>query len=410
MRRFFFDLYEGIRIAGQAIWANKLRSVLTTLGIIIGIASVTLMATVISGINQEFEKALSQMGADVVYVSKWPWGSNPGLKWWDYVNRPPIRAELAGPIRARSSYAEAVAPLVNTQRTAAYRENSMSVTVNGSTPEYGRIRNVELAQGRFYAESDERAARNVCVIGATIADELFPIATPLGKNVQVGGMPCRVIGVQEKQGKSIFGGESADQTVLMPFKTFEKLFGISRYRSTNIMVKIPSADDLDRAKDELTGIVRTARQVEPTADDNFDLNDQKQVSQSFSATKTAIYGVGLFLTGLALIVGGIGVSNIMFVLVRERTKEIGIRKAVGAKRWTILLQFLIEAIIICLIGGVIGVGVSSLLVATAGSIMGFAPVLPVSTVAIAFFICVLVGIVAGMKAATADPITALRYE
>lgn len=414
MRRFFFDVYEGIRIAGQAIWANKLRSVLTTLGIIIGITSVTLMATIIDGIDQEFEKALSQLGADVVYVSKWPWGNNPGLNWWDYVNRPPIRADLAEPIRKRSSYAQAVAPLVNTQRTAKYRENSLSVTVNGSTPEYGRIRNVELEQGRFYVESDERGARNVCVIGAAIADELFPIATPLGKNIQIAGMPCRVIGVQEKQGKSMFGGNGADQTVLMPFKTFEKLFGISRYRNIDIMVQVPSASQLERAKDELTGIVRTARQVEPTADDNFEINDQKQVRQSFSATKMAIYGVGLFLTGLALIVGGIGVSNIMFVSVRERTKEIGIRKAVGAKRWTILLQFLIEAIIICLIGGVIGVGFSAIMVFAAGSVVGFAPALPVSTVAIAFVICVFVGIVAGMapawKAATADPITALRYE
>jgi putative ABC transport system permease protein len=412
--RVLFELYEGLRIAGQAIWANKLRSVLTTLGIIIGIIAVTLMATVIDGLDQQFEKSLSQLGADVVYVSKWPWEQNTNLDWWNYVNRPDIQASLVDNIRERSRYAQAVAPMTSTNRTVQYRERSIGAEVTGSTPEYGRIRNVELQAGRFFTEADERGARNVCVLGATIASELFPIATPVGKRVRLGNKPCRVIGVQEKQGKGLFGSLSADDTVLMPFSTFEKLFGMSRWRSIDIMVQLPQGPSMARGKDELAGIVRIARGVEPAEQNNFEINDSDRVRESFSATKIAINAVGLFLTGLALVVGGIGVSNIMFVSVRERTKEIGVRKAVGAKRRTIMLQFLVEAIIVCMIGGLIGVVISLGLTPLIEAVMGVTTVLPLDTILVAFGICVFVGIAAGIapawQAATADPIEALRYE
>jgi putative ABC transport system permease protein len=412
--RVLLEIYEGLRIAVQAIWANKLRSLLTTLGIIIGIIAVTLMATVIDGLEQEFEKSLSQLGADVVYVSKWPWGANTNLDWWNYINRPAIEAQLVETIQERSRYARAVAPSTSTNRTAQHKERSIGTEVVGSTPQYGQIRNVELAAGRFFTASDERGARNVCVIGATIADELFPIGTPLGKRIRLGSKPCRVIGVQKKQGEGLFGGTSADETVVMPFSTFEKLFGLSRFRSINVMVQFPQGPEMERGKDELVGIVRIARGVGPTEKNNFEINDSDRIRQSFSATKIAINVVGLFLTGLALVVGGIGVSNIMFVSVRERTKEIGVRKAVGAKRRTIMLQFLVEAVIVCMIGGVMGVLISFGLQPVIEGILGVTAVLPLTTVAVAFGICVFVGIAAGIapawQAATADPIEALRYE
>lgn len=411
VRRFVFEIVEGIRIAGNAIWDNKMRSVLTTLGVIIGIAAVTLMATVINGIDQEFEKALSQIGSDVLYVNRTP--NNPQGEWWRYRNRPPIRPALAQPIQDQSRYAEAVAPLESTSRTVQYRERDLEATITGSTPEYGQIRNVELAQGRFLTQADENGARNVCVIGATIATELFPVASPLGKRIRLGNLPCEVVGVQRKEGQSMFGGMSADERVVLPFTTYDKFFGISQQQSIMIMAKVASSVPLDRARDELTGILRMARDVRPGAENNFAIIDQQQIRDSFSGTRIAIYGVGLFLTGLALLVGGIGVMNIMFVSVRERTKEIGIRKAIGAKERTILLQFLVEAVIVCLIGGLLGVGISAL-GAVGISAMGFTVSMPLQTVAIAFFICVGVGILFGIapawQAATADPIEALRYE
>ena len=413
MRRFVFDVVEGVRIAVQAIWANRMRSILTTLGVIIGIAAVTLMATVINGLNQEFEKSLSQLGADVLYVDQFPWGNNAGAEWWRFRNRPAIQPALAQTIRDRSRFAEAVAPLTDTDRPAQYRGRSLEVEVVGSTPEYGRIRDVNLAQGRFLTRSDERGGRNVCVVGATVVDQLFPVGTPLDKTIRIGGVPCQVVGVQEKEGEGLFGSGSADERVIIPFSTYDALFGVSRRWGVEIMMKVRSGVTMSRAKDELTGLLRTARDVAPGEENNFAINDQEQIRASFSGTKTAIYGVGLFLTGLALVVGGIGVMNIMFVSVRERTKEIGIRKAVGAKKYTILLQFLIEAVIVCLIGGVIGLGLSAL-GALGISALGFTAALPLETVAIAFGICVGVGVLFGIapawQAATADPIEALRYE
>jgi len=413
VRRFVFDVVEGVRIAVQAIWANRLRSVLTTLGVIIGIAAVTLMATVINGLNQEFEKALSQLGTDVLYVDQFPWGNNAGAEWWRFRNRPGIQPALAQTIRDRSRFADAVAPMTDTDRPAQYKGRSLDAEILGSPPDYGRIRDVNLAQGRFLTRADERGGRNVCVVGAAVADHLFPVATPLGKTIRIGGVPCRIVGVQEREGEGLFGGTSAEERIIIPFSTYDKQFGISRRWGVEIMVKVRPGVSMDRAEEELTGILRTARDVAPGEDNNFAVNDQQQIRASFSGTKTAIYGVGLFLTGLALVVGGIGVMNIMFVSVRERTKEIGIRKAVGAKKYTILLQFLIEAVIVCLIGGVIGLGLSAL-GAMGISAMGFTAALPMETVAIAFGICVGVGVLFGIapawQAATADPIEALRYE
>ena len=413
MRAFFNEIIEGLRIAGRAVWTNKMRSVLTTLGIIIGIAAVTSMATILNGISQQFEKTLSSLGTDVIYVSRFPATRGPGFEWWKYVGRPPLDEDLVQAIDERSRYASAVAPMTGTGRRARRGSNVIDANVTGSTPAYGRIKDIELQAGRFLTESDERSAKNVCVIGAEVATQLFPVASAVQKDIRVDGKTCTVVGVRERQGAGLFGNSSEDERIIVPFSTFKKLFGISRWRSIQVMVKVEETSQMSRALDELTGIIRTARGQDPMAEDNFALIDQDTVRQQFAPVKFAIYAVGIFLTGLALVVGGIGVMNIMYVSVKERTKEIGLRKAVGAKRRTILLQFLIEAIIICIIGGAIGV-VCSFGLAALINTFGIPSVLPVSTVALAFGICVAVGVLFGLapawQAAKAQPVEALRYE
>jgi putative ABC transport system permease protein len=410
VRTFLLEVTEGVRIALRAIWVNKTRSVLTTLGIIIGIVSVTSMATVINGLENAFDESLSDLGADVLYVEKWPWAKSD---WWNYVYRPPIREELAQTIRERSDHAQAVAVSEDTDLTVQRgNQNMPEVETRGVTPSYGRVQGIKLASGRFFNDIDERSGRSVCVIGAELVKGLFPIAEPLGKEIRVGQHPCRVVGVLEKKGRGL-GGENRDKRVLMPFSTFKRQFGISDWSGVEISVKVRSPEQMKAAEGELTGIIRTARQVDAMEDDNFAINQQDTIRERMAPVKKAIYGVGIFLTALALVVGGIGVMNIMFVSVRERTSEIGLRKAVGAKRRTIMLQFMIEAVVVCLLGGAIGVGITFGVSALINA-LGVPASLPFGTVVLAFGICVAVGLLFGLgpawSAAKSEPIEALRYE
>lgn len=410
--RFFFEIWESLFTAFRAINANKLRSILTTLGIVIGITSVTAMATVINGIEREFEEDMAELGTDVLYIEKWPWASGPGFKWWNYINRPEITEDLVEVIDKRSKYAVATVPVANTSRTVRFNENTLSgVRIQGASATYPDVFNVSLESGRYYNDIEDRTGRMVCIIGSGIASVLFPVEEPVGKYIRVSGFRMQVIGVLEQKGSNAEGQDSDDMQVQIPFTAFKNSFGVAR-RSISVRVKVGSSDYIEDARDELTGILRAARKLDPTEENDFEINEQKSLREQLAPVKTTIYLIGIFLTALSLLVGGIGVMNIMFVSVKERTKEIGIRKAVGAKRRTILLQFMIEAIAICMIGGLLGTIIASGLIGLINLILP--AVLPVSTVAVAFLICVLVGVIFGLapawSAAKEEPIEALRYE
>ena len=411
MYRYFVDFWESVRIAFVAIRVNKMRTILTSLGIIIGIASVTAMVTVINGLEREFDSQLSSLGTDVLYVEKWPWIVT-GSDWWQYINRPDVRPELADYVNQRARFATAAAPVISTRRTIGYGANSVTgVAIEASTSDYERVYEVDLDDGRFYNELDDRAARRVIVLGHRIAEELFPQETPIGKHVRVGGHRFEVIGVLIRKGSAAGGDASEDNQVKIPISTFSNLFGMQR-RSVSVRVKAISPDHIDLAEDELTGLMRAARGIDAMAPNDFEINQQDSFRRQLAPIKTAIYGIGIFLTALSLLVGGIGVMNIMYVSVKERTREIGIRKAIGAPRRAILQQFLVEAVVVCLIGGVIGIALSALL---ALLISAFMPtVLPASTIALAFMICVGIGVLFGLapawSAARSEPIESLRYE
>ncbi len=412
MRNFVYEVWEGLFIALRAIRLHKLRSLLTTIGIVIGIISVTAMATVISGIEQNFEEDIAELGTDVLYIEKWPWITGPGSKWWEFINRPRITADLADVIQKRSDYVLAAVPVVRTRRTVRYKSVTLSgVAVQGVSAQYPQVHVVNLDRGGFFSDFDERSARPVAVIGAAIAERLFPVEESLGKFIRVAGHRFRVIGVLVKKGSGAESSSSADLEVKIPYKTFQKFFG-TRRRSVSVQVKIVSPDLIEEATDELTGILRVARHLDAKEKNDFEINEQKSLRETLAPIKLSIYLIGLFLTTLALVVGGIGVMNIMFVSIKERTKEIGLRKAVGAKRRTILIQFLIEAVIICLLGGAVGVLCSLPIAALIRLIMP--AVLSPVVVAVAFGMCVVVGIIFGLApawaAANSEPIEALRYE
>lgn len=396
----------------RAIGTHKMRSVLTTLGIVIGITSVTAMATVINGIERQFEASMAELGTDVLYVEKWPWVAGPGSKWWEYMNRPEMEPQLADVINDRARYVTAAAPVVRTNRPVSYRGDTVApVTIEASTSTYTQVHFVELEAGRFYSELDDRTSRNVAVIGASLVDELFPLENPLGKHIRIDGHRFQVIGLLKRKGSGSDQQDSGDQQVRIPLGTFEKLFGLER-RSVSVQARAAAGASIEAAKDELTGIVRVARHVDAREENNFTINEHESLRAEMAPVKGAIYGIGIFLTALALLVGGIGVMNIMFVSVKERTREIGLRKAVGARRRTILMQFLMEAVVVCLIGGLLGVLFASAIAALIN--IFFTAYLPFETVVIAFAICVLVGVSFGLApawaAAKSDPIESLRYE
>jgi putative ABC transport system permease protein len=405
---FMTELKEGLAISFRAIRANKMRSVLTTLGIVIGIVSVTLMATAIEGVNRAFDKSAQSFGTDVFYIEKFPWVNNED--WATIRNRRDLKVAYASQIERKSQFATAVAPVMATRRPVTYLSNSIDEgLITGTTSDYADAAGVQVSDGRFFNAEESGGGRPVCAIGATVAENLFPKEDPIGKTIRVAGHPFTVVGIFEKQG-GLFGEFTSDTRIYVPLVAFQSFFGGRRY--VTIQVKVSDPKRMEDAKIELEGVMRTIRNILPGKENDFSINQQEILTQAFGPISLVIASIGLFITGLSLFVGGIGIMNIMFVSVTERTKEIGIRKAIGAPRRSILLQFLAESAALCLIGGLIGLLVSwplSLIVDQ------FLPTsMPLSIVFVSILISLTVGVISGFlpayRAARMDPVVALRYE
>jgi putative ABC transport system permease protein len=411
MKFLYTELPEIFAIAARAIRANKLRAGLTTLGIIIGIVAVTTMSTAIVGLREAFLTSISSLGSDVLYVSKTPWFAMGD--WSQYRNRKNITLSQYYRLKEMITNYEAIAPTVTTfGLTIKRKENSViSSVVYGTTEEFQKTNNIELAEGRFMSDMDVKAGRKVCMIGQDIVKELFPIESPIGKEIRIKNVPFKVLGVMTKQGSGFLGSFSMDGMIIMPIKSFETLTGEIRGR-LRIDIKVGDVAKLEDAKQEIISAMRIIRKVPHDKPDDFAVNQQEAFKQMYDQTIGVIAYAGIVITALSLFVGAIGIMNIMFVSVTERTKEIGIRKAIGAKTWSILIQFLTESSVICLIGGIVGLLISFPLSLIINQFLPTSMPLPV--VGLALLISILVGLISGFlpawKASRLNPVDSLRYE
>ncbi len=416
MKRLLYEISESWKIAAAQMRANKTRSMLTALGVIIGIVAVTLMGTAIGGISAGFDKSMAVLGDDVLYVNRQSWLRTDD--WWNYRNRKKIKttyAETLNRMIAATPHTNLMIaiPATSLVRTVKYADSQVNgVLLRGTVSDYLLTTTFEFKEGRFFNDLESREGKNICVIGYDVADALFPGASPINKSISIGGQALKVIGVISRQG-SFLGLFSLDSIVVIPLPAFQKYF--SAKSESDILVKVRDKTKMAEAKDELIGMVRRVRNLAPEQRDDFSINEQQAFKSTLDPVKNSIAIAGLFITGLSLFVGAIGIMNITFVSVKERTKEIGTRKALGARRRTILLQFLIESTALCLVGGLIGLTLAYLMCFGIGAAFpSFSVAISLNLVMASMFVSVMTGLVSGFApawtASRLDPVTALRYE
>ncbi|MBL7974606.1 MAG: ABC transporter permease [Candidatus Kapabacteria bacterium] len=410
------EYIESFSIAFAALRQNKLRAVLTTLGIVIGIAVVTLMGWALNSLDAAFDATIDILGNDMLYVDKWSWAG--GNNWRLMESRKNITIEQAEELIERLKTPQVAVPMGSLWgRSIIYNDlKANGFTVTGVRATYTQTPAGNVDEGRFFSEIEDRYSENVVVVGYGVKKVFFPNSDPIGKTIKINGMQFTIIGVIAKRGTALM--DFVDNQVFIPLNSFFGLYGKS-IRSISIAVKAGSPELLDDVRSEVVGTMRIVRNLPPGKDEDFSINESQMFHEQVAEIRFYIWAIGIFLTAMSFIVGMIGIMNVMFVSVTERTKEIGIRKAIGAKRLSILMQFLVEAATLCVAGAIVAILLC--IVAAAGIYFAFkeqapflTPYIPVPILIIAIVVSVVVGILAGLfpalRAARMNPVDALRYE
>jgi len=406
---FRVDVWEGGRIALFSLRSNRLRTVLTTVGIGVGVCTLLAIVGIIQGINRSFEEQLSQIGANTLQISKFPWTMNGD--WWEYRNRKDLSADLVGPILNASEHVLAAAPIFSERVEGRFLDRKMAqVTVIGTTPDYATVSAFNVDSGRFLTDADVDQRAPVVVIGAELVRTFFPGLNPLGHHIHLEGKSYRVVGTLEAKGSIL--GENQDVVAVVPSRTFLVRFG--KRQSPNLAVAVDSPENVLDVQDAITPVLRRERNTPPGVPDDFAINRPEQLANMYAQLTGALYGAATGVGFITLLVGGIGIMNIMLVSVRERTREIGVRRALGAKKRTIILQFLMEASSVSALGGTIGTLAGLGLARTVSLITPLSAAVELLTVVFGVGFAAMVGLLFGIwpaaRAANLDPVEALRHD
>jgi putative ABC transport system permease protein len=408
VRRFGVEAAAAIMTALRGIAANRMRAFLSTVGIAIGVATLMTIYGLVSGLTTQFTAQLSALGSNTMYVTNRPWVIRGD--WWEYRNRPPItRADVAA-LQHGASYVAAVAPLASAAAEVSFRNQRISgVTVQGTTSEYLDTSTLKLAQGRFLSAVEGASSNHVVVVGSEVVERLFANESPLGARIRLGPNQFTVIGAFKPQGKAF--GRSLDNFVIIPIEAFGKIYGMQR----NMAIVVSAAPDhLHEAEEQIVEVLRRSRGLGPEAADTFSINRQSELVKIFNEQTSALFGVAIAIGLITLLVGGIGVMNIMLVAVTERTREIGVRRALGARRRTILMQFLVESALVTMIGGCIGTALGVVASSVIDRISPVGAELSSTAIVGAIVFSAVVGLAFGTwpasRAAGLDPIESLRFE
>ena len=406
-------LWNSLKMALLELKVNKLRTFLSLLGITIGIFCIIAVFTVTDSMENNIRSDVQALGSDVIYIQKWPWGGGGEYPWWKYMNRPePEHKELKviqDKVQSASSAAFAFSAY---SKKIEYRDDYMDgVEVMAVSQDFDKIQNPAIINGRYFTGNENSS--NVVILGANIWEGLFSSSdAALNKTVQVAGRPCKVIGLLKKKGESLLGGINYDNAVIVPYGYGRTIMDERRFGDPYIMVKAAPNVPLVQLKDELRGVERAMHRLRPREEDDFSLNEITTLSDNLNGLFSIMNVAGGIIAIFALIVGGFGIANIMFVTVKERTNIIGLKKAIGARRSVIMMEFLLEAIVLCLIGGGFGLLIVYTGTLLASGSQSFTITLSLKNIVLGLSISAIVGIVAGFipafSASKLDPVVAIR--
>ncbi len=406
---------EGFLFAINSIVVNKLRTFLSLFGITIGIFCIISVFTVLDWMEKSIRESIDSMGSNVIYVQKFPWAFDSNIEYWDIIRWPSVSLRDYQAIKDKSVKAEAISLVVGESERIKYRNNiANDAVVAAVTDDLEKVLAFEIDKGRYFSASEFSSASNVAVLGAEIAEELFENANPVDKEITIAGRKARITGVLKKEGQGAVSLTNIDQITIVPMKFGTAFINIrNRFSDNQMIIKAKNNVPVQELSDEVIMILRASRRLKPTEENNFSVNNATMLSQGFDAVFAGINLGGWLIGGFAILVGGFGIANIMFVSVRERTNMIGIQKALGAKRFFILQQFLVESVILSILGGIFGLFLIFIATLFVNYLYDLNMHLTIGNILLAIFVSGVIGVVAGYapaySAAKMNPVDAIGY-